>query len=97
VPAGLIEAVGAVSEAVAQRMAAGARIRANADFAVSVTGIAGPGGGSLAKPVGTVWFGLAGRQGELLARHKLFTGNRDEIRAASVIYALELLMSGVKA
>ncbi len=95
VPAGLIGAVGAVSEAVARRMAAGARLRANADLAVAVTGIAGPGGGSAAKPVGTVWFGLAGRNGELLTRHKLFTGDRDQIRAASVIYALELLLGGI--
>jgi nicotinamide-nucleotide amidase len=97
VSAGLIEAVGAVSEAVAQRMAAGARRRANTDLAVSVTGIAGPGGGSAAKPVGTVWFGFASRRGELLARHKLFPGSRDEIRAASVIYALELLLGGINA
>lgn len=97
VPAGLIDAVGAVSEAVARRMAAGARLRANADLAVSVTGIAGPGGGSVAKPVGTVWFGFASRRGELFARHKLFTGSRDAIRAASVIYALELLTGGIDA
>jgi nicotinamide-nucleotide amidase len=96
VPAGLIDSVGAVSDAVARRMAAGARLRANADLAVSVTGIAGPGGGSIAKPVGTVWFGLATRQGELFARHRLFSGSRDEIRAASVIYALELLMGGIE-
>lgn len=97
VPAGLIDAVGAVSEPVARRMAAGARRQANADLAVSVTGIAGPGGGNAAKPVGTVWFGLATRQGELLARHKLFSGDRDEIRAASVIYALELLLGEIDA
>ena len=97
VPAGLIDSVGAVSDAVARRMAAGARLRANADLAVSVTGIAGPGGGSIAKPVGTVWFGLASRQGELFARQKLFSGSRDEIRAASVIYALELLLGGINA
>jgi nicotinamide-nucleotide amidase len=95
VPAGLIGAVGAVSEAVARRMAAGARLRGNADLAVSVTGIAGPGGGSAAKPVGTVWFGLAGGRGELRTCQKLFTGNRDHIRAASVIFALELLLEGM--
>jgi len=95
VPAGVISAVGAVSEAVARRMAAGARLRADADFAISVTGIAGPGGGSAAKPVGTVWFGLASRDGKVLTRHKVFNGDRDQIRAASVIFGLELLLSGV--
>ncbi len=95
VPAGVISAVGAVSEAVARRMAAGARLRANADLAVSVTGIAGPGGGTATKPVGTVWFGLAGREGDLLTRLRLFTGDRDQIRAASVSFALELLLKGI--
>jgi len=95
VPAELFGAVGAVSEAVARAMAAGARLRANADLAVSVTGIAGPDGGSVDKPVGTVWFGLATVKGELLARHQLFTGDRDQIRAASVIYALEFLLDGI--
>ena len=95
VPAELFGAVGAVSEAVARGMAAGARLRANADLAVSVTGIAGPDGGSVDKPVGTVWFGLATVKGELLAQHQLFTGDRDQIRAASVIVALEFLLDGI--
>lgn len=94
VPPGLIAAVGAVSEVVARRMATGALGRAHADFAISVTGIAGPGGGSPAKPVGTVWFGLASRKG-VLTRHRLFTGDRTAIRAASVIFALNLLLDGV--
>jgi len=95
VPAELFGAVGAVSEAVARGMAAGARLRANADLAVSITGIAGPDGGSADKPVGTVWFGLTTRKGALLARHQLFTGDRDQIRAASVIFALEFLLEGI--
>jgi nicotinamide-nucleotide amidase len=94
VPAGLIDAAGAVSEAVVLRMAAGARRRAAADFAVAVTGVAGPGGGSAAKPVGTVWFSVASRSGAL-ARHKVFPGDRDQIRAASVIHALETLLAEV--
>jgi len=92
VPAGLIEAVGAVSEAVARRMAIGAKTAARTEIAVSVTGIAGPGGGSPDKPVGTVWFGLANRHGDVLTRHCLFPGDRGAIRQASVTYALNLLL-----
>jgi nicotinamide-nucleotide amidase len=95
VPAGLIGQVGAVSEAVACHMATGALAQARADLAVAVTGIAGPGGGSAAKPVGTVWFGLARRQGGVIARHCLFTGDRSAIRAASVVFALNLLIDGI--
>jgi nicotinamide-nucleotide amidase len=96
VPAGLIEAVGAVSEAVARRMAEGAKKHAKVDIAVSVTGIAGPDGGSAEKPVGTVWFGLANRHGDLFTRHKLFAGGRDAIRTASVTYALTLLLGATE-
>ncbi len=94
VAAGLIDSVGAVSEAVARRMAAGAKRRSGADLAVSVTGIAGPGGGSPGKPVGTVWFGCASPHG-VLARHRHFAGDRDAIRAASVVFALHLLLDGI--
>jgi nicotinamide-nucleotide amidase len=96
VPAGLIEAVGAVSEAVARRMAEGAKKHAKVDIAVSVTGIAGPDGGSAEKPVGTVWFGLANRHGDLFTRHKLFAGGREAIRNASVTYALTLLLGATE-
>jgi nicotinamide-nucleotide amidase len=96
VPAGLLESVGAVSEAVARRMAAGAQNRAGATIAIAVTGIAGPGGGSPAKPVGTVWFGLAGPAG-ITAHHRVFTGDRAAIRAASVLYGLKLLMAAAEA
>jgi nicotinamide-nucleotide amidase len=92
VPAGLIDSVGAVSEAVARRMASGAKAAAGCEIAVAVTGIAGPGGGSAEKPVGTVWFGLANRHGDVLTRRRLFTGDRASIRAASVTYALNLLL-----
>jgi len=96
VPAALIDAVGAVSEAVARRMAVGAKAAARTEIAVSVTGIAGPGGGSADKPVGTVWFGLANRHGDVLTRHKIFAGGRDDVRQASVTFALNLLLDATE-
>jgi nicotinamide-nucleotide amidase len=96
VPAGLFTAVGAVSEAVALRMAAGAKRRARADLGVAITGIAGPDGGTPQKPVGTVWFGLANRHGDVTAYHRVFQGDRDAVRNASVTFALELLLGGTE-
>ncbi len=94
VPAGLIDADGAVSETVAGRMAQGAKQRAGVDLAVSVTGIAGPDGGSPQKPVGTVWFGLATADGQVFTHHRLFPGDRQAIRTASTLFALQLLWDG---
>jgi len=90
VPAGLFATVGAVSQEVALAMAQGARAAAAADYAIAVTGIAGPGGGTPDKPVGTVCFGLAGPDGAI-AHTRHFTGDRDEVRAASVAFALDIL------
>lgn len=92
VPAELIAAVGAVSEAVAARMAQGAVERSRADLAVSVTGIAGPGGGSPGKPVGLVWFGLRRRDRPPVTSHRIFPGDRAAVRRATVAEALGMLL-----
>ena len=91
VPAALIEAHGAVSAPVAAAMATGALARSDAHVAVSVTGVAGPGGGSADKPVGTVWFGLAIRGGAVTTLLCRLPGDRDAVRGASVQQALRLL------
>ncbi len=80
---------GAVSSEVAQQMCEGSRKLLKTDIAVSVTGIAGPGGGSTEKPVGTVWFGVASAAGTK-SEVKHFDGDREQIRLQTVLYALEL-------
>ncbi|WP_332695701.1 CinA family protein [Bosea sp. (in: a-proteobacteria)] len=91
VPAELILEHGAVSEPVARAMAEGGRERLSARLAVSITGVAGPDGGSEAKPVGLVHFACAGRD-QTLHREKRFGAlGRDEIRRLSVLEALDLL------
>lgn len=83
---------GAVSEETAREMAQGALENSRADLAVSITGIAGPGGGSSDKPVGLVCYALARRGGEALSRQQLFPDEgRAAIRQAATLYALELL------
>ena len=94
VPAALIAAHGAVSEEVAAAMAAGALAYSHADVAVSVTGVAGPGGGTAEKPVGLVWFGRAVRSGAVDAVSHQFAGDRTAVRAASVGVAFDLLLGG---
>ena len=91
VPAALIAAEGAVSEAVARAMAEGALLRSRALLAVSVTGLAGPGGGTAEKPVGLVWLGCARRGGETVAARHVFPGDRAAVRRAAVAAALGLL------
>lgn len=90
VPAGVLATVGAVSAETARLMAIGAMSRAGVDLAVSVTGIAGPGGGSADKPVGLVYLGVATKNGARSERH-VFPGDRTEIRRAAMIQALEML------
>jgi len=81
---------GAVSRETVYEMARGAKAVAQADYALSISGIAGPGGGSAAKPVGTVWFGLTTPEGSF-EQTVLFTGDREAIRAQAVEYALAFL------
>ena len=95
VPAPTIERHGAVSAEVAAAMAEGALAHSAADFTIAVTGIAGPDGGSAAKPVGTVWLGLARRGGAGETLLLELRGDRAAIRAASVSAALERLVSFV--
>lgn len=87
----LLDTEGAVSEAVALAMADGARLRFGADVGLAVTGIAGPGGGSEARPVGTVWFAWAEPEGSGATR-RVFPGNRGEIRTRAAQYALHGLL-----
>jgi nicotinamide-nucleotide amidase len=97
VPAELIRAHGAVSAPVARAMAAGALAHAPVEVAVAITGVAGPGGGSAAKPVGLVHFGLARRSGEVVHRDLRYGDlGRGAIRAAAVSEALALLEDALK-
>ena len=90
VPAALLAAHGAVSEPVALAMAAGARRRLGAGIGVGITGVAGPGGGSPEKPVGTVWIAVEAGDARR-AVHARFVGDRDEIRERAAQGALELV------
>lgn len=91
-----LQQFGAVSQQVVSEMALGALNKANADFAISVSGIAGPGGGSAEKPVGTVWFGFAYKtllgKSEVITKQCVFQGDRYLIRLKSTYYAIETLL-----
>lgn len=92
VPAALLEEHGAVSEEVAAAMAKGARERLSTDYALSITGVAGPGGGSEDKPVGTVCFGLADAEGVRTKRRLLLGTTREMIRELSAAVAMRWLL-----
>ena len=95
VPLDILENPGAVSEETAKAMAEGAKQALGAEFAVSSTGIAGPGGGTARKPVGLVYIGQSGPSGTIVERHQ-FSGNRGEVIDASTQRALELLVDAIR-
>lgn len=92
VDADLIERWGAVSEPVAAAMARGALEHGAADLSVAVTGIAGPGGGTPGKPVGLVWFAWARRDGTWRTGHRVFPGDRTQVRNAAILWGLSQLL-----
>ena len=92
VPPGLIEEHGAVSEPVARAMADGALAHSRAQVSLAVTGVAGPTGGTKAKPVGTVWFAWC-VGGETHSEMQHFAGDRAAVRTATLRYALKRLLS----
>lgn len=100
VESSLIDRHGAVSGPVAEHMAVGALKTLKVQAALAISGIAGPGGGSAEKPVGTVWIGTAISLTEKfsmtntrsLSRHFVFSGNRQEIRASAALHSLEILL-----
>ena len=92
VPAALIAEMGAVSAEVAEAMAEGALAQSHADAAVSVTGIAGPGGGTAEKPVGLVYLGACRRDASPRHLRRVFTGDRGAVRRAALEEALDLAL-----
>jgi len=92
VPATTLESRGAVSEATARAMAQGALAHSRADWAVGITGIAGPGGGTPDKPVGAVCFAWAAKDGGCEAQTRHFNGDRAAVREQSVRHALQGLL-----
>lgn len=95
VPADMIATHGAVSEAVARAMAIGAVAQSQSNVAVSITGIAGPGGGSDDKPVGLVHFAACAPDGVIHAEHRFGDIGREGVRLASVRVALEMLLDRI--
>lgn len=96
VPKDLIDEHGAVSEPVARAMAEGALRKSGVDLAISVTGIAGPGGGSEDKPIGRVHFGLATKEQTLHRKEDFGDQGRDFVRQLTVRVALEMILDAYK-
>ena len=88
-----LENFGAVSQEVANEMSTGALKNSEANLGISITGIAGPEGGSLAKPVGTVFFSIANQEKVILEHKSDFKGSRETIRKESVIFVLNKLLN----
>lgn len=84
---------GAVSSETAEQMAQGLLNTSSADVVLSITGIAGPGGGSVEKPVGTVWFGVGLRGDNIQTYLQHFSGDRNKIRSSAIDFALNLLIN----
>jgi nicotinamide-nucleotide amidase len=93
VPSEILQIHGAVSEPTARAMAEGALARSRAHVALAITGIAGPGGATAEKPVGTVWFGWAAQGWETRTQRRLLAGKREEVRRQSVGIALAELLT----
>lgn len=93
VPADMLAEHGAVSEPVAVAMAQGALIRSRAQWSLAISGVAGPTGGTVAKPVGTVCFAWAASDGGGMAETCHFQGDRESVRAQSVRHALAVLLA----
>ena len=91
VPMEVLDGVGAVSAPVAEAMASGARKALKADVAVSVTGLAGPGGDEYGNPVGTVYIGYADKE-RCIAKPFLFSGDRDQVRCQAAEAALQMIL-----
>ena len=87
---------GAVSQETVAEMALGTLKNSHADFSLSVSGIAGPSGGSAGKPVGLVWFAWANQEGVIRSEYQIFDGDRDGIRLQAVVYALTQLLDFIK-
>ncbi len=93
VSAETLQSAGAVSEACVNEMAIGAWQNSGANVAVATTGIAGPGGGTTDKPVGSVWFGWALSESECISEYCCFSGDREAVRYQAVMHSLNKLLS----